>query len=338
VISKENCLIEGRDDMRILLAVSRFLAYSLTICIVTASISGTSSLAAPPSNSPAVPPANSAPVPHPTYRHGQVGLPKVSELDANGLPASLLESLLRSKKVRQARIVLSRTPAHPNDEQARMIWKAACFSAEGQFDEAVAEFRKVANLESARGYLLYLAASAYIQTQDFARARELCDLAIKRDHCHECYELRATCYNAEKRYIEAADDYQVAAAYSQHHAGDFYCEASQALLKANQPGRALQLIDKALSMPNTTKVGSLLLAKGTCLENLGRYPEAVAILSKAIGTNHEGTLGLSRFWLVSCLTARARCYEKMGRKGDAAADRKTLDKMSTGIADDLLSK
>jgi tetratricopeptide (TPR) repeat protein len=261
-----------------------------------------------------------------------------ADYDAFGLPANKLESLLSDKHSRQARILLSQTPRHENDGDARQMWLAACLCAEYKYDESITEFRKVKHLENAKGYVLYLAAMAYAQAQDFAKAKELSSIALKRDSCYPCYETRATCYNAEKRYAEAAADYEKAATYSKNHACDLYCEAAQCLLKANQPAKALALVDKGAPLENASSHGSSLLAKGTCLEKLGRYSEAIAVLSKGIRPKPIGVASTSNFWLSSCLTERAICYEKLGRKAEAAADHKSLDNMSSGLANDLLGK
>lgn len=258
--------------------------------------------------------------------------------DAFGMPTKKLESLLRSNHSRQARILLTQTPRHENDEDARKIWLAACLSKEEKYDEAVAELRKVKHVESANGYALYLAAMAYTQAQEFEKAKEISNIAIKRDNCHECYEIRATCNIAEKRYVEAAADYEKAAIYSKSHASDFYCEAAGALLKANQPSRALALVDKASPLQNASLHGSLLLTKGICLERLGRWTDAVAVLSKEISTRRSNQADTTRFWLTSSLKERAKCYDQLGRTAEAAADRKTLDSMSGGLANDLLGK
>ncbi|MBS2009453.1 MAG: hypothetical protein JST01_20535 [Cyanobacteria bacterium SZAS TMP-1] len=264
-----------------------------------------------------------------------------SELDAWGLPTKQLESLLRDKKIRQARLILARTPRRKGDEDARTMWDAACLSVECKYDESVETFGKVRHLENGGGYVLYLAAMAYAQMQQFSRARELSTVAIERYKNTACYELRATCYNDEKRYVEAAADYEKAALYSRSHASDFYCEAAQALLKANQAERALLLVDKASALQNASLIGSLRLTKGRCLEKLGRWSEAVSELSKAIECSKSRSkeeVSTSRFWLVSCLRERADCYDKLGLKAEAAADRTTLANMSSGLVNDLLGK
>ena len=261
------------------------------------------------------------------------------DVDSFGLPAKRLESLLRKHDANQARLLLARTPRHANDQNERTLWKAACLCNQYKYDEAIEEFKKVEHVEKARGYVLYLAAMAYAQDQDFKKAMELSDLAIKRDNCHECYELRATCHNAAKHYVEAAADYERAAAFSKNHASGFFCEAAGALLKANQPADALALISRAPAPAKGTLDEPVLLVKGTCLERLKHYPEAIEVLSKAIGPKPNlKAANQTSFWLVSCLKERAKCYVQLGRVAEARADQTTLSKMTSGWSDDLIGK
>jgi len=261
------------------------------------------------------------------------------DVDDFGLPVKRLENLLRKHDVNQARLLLARTPRHSNDQNERTLWKAACLCCQYKYDEAIEEFKKVEHVEKARGYVLYLAAMAYAQDQNFDKAMELSDLAIKRDRCPECYEIRATCHNAAKRYVEAAADYEKAAAYSSHHASGFFCEAAGALLKANRPADALALINRAPAPAKDNLDDPVLLAKGTCLERLKHYPEAIEVLSKAIGTKPKlKAANQASFWLISCLKERAKCYMQLGRVADARADQTTLSKMTSSWSDDLIGK
>jgi len=255
------------------------------------------------------------------------------------MPEKQLEGFLRNAEPRKARTLLSRMGRHANDGDARAAWVAACLSAEGKEDESIAEFKRVKHLENVNNYALYLVAKAYCQTGDFARAKELCSFEIGRgDCCWECYDVRAVCYEVEKRYAEASADYEQAATKKPRYANGLYCKAAQSMLKANQPSKALAFVNKAPAIQKSESDVALLLTKGQCLERLNRNEEALTFLNRAIATppSKKGIDG--SFLRTTALRERANCYDKLGRKAEAAADRSTLEKHASGLTNDLLGK
>lgn len=260
------------------------------------------------------------------------------DFDVYGLPTRQLEGLLRQRQTLKVRAIISQIPRHPNDDDTRATWLAACLSAEGKDEESLAEFGKVKHPEKANSYALYWVARAYCQEQSFARAEELASLGIARGDCSECFEVRAACYESEKRYIDAAADYESLANCKKRYATDFHCKAALALLKANQPAKAMALIDKVYASEKGELSVTLLLAKGKCLESLGRYDEAIVFFSKAMKAPARKVPTEADFLRTSLLNERLKCFEKLGRKADAAADRAALEKISRGLSDDLLGK
>jgi tetratricopeptide (TPR) repeat protein len=265
------------------------------------------------------------------------------KLDAFGLPIKELERLLMNHQVFQVRTILSRTSRHAGDDDARQIWLAACYAVEQRFEEAVDGFSKVKNMDSASSsYALYLAAWSYSQMQDFTKAIELATLAIKRGNYYQSYELRGGCYNAEKHYVEAASDYEKAATLMPNRAGGLYSEAANALLRANKPAEALVLANKA---PEGTKGDGgdvpMRLTRALCYEKLNRWSDAVPQLTKGLAiarlqmSKHQNYSNLS---FSRCMEERAKCYEKLGKKAEATADRKELETWSKGMVQDWVGK
>jgi tetratricopeptide (TPR) repeat protein len=282
--------------------------------------------------------ATEPPVERPAKAKVQTAMPV---LEAYGLPVEKLEFLLNTGQTAQIRAVLGRTPIHKGDEEVRRLWLAVCLSVERSYEESSAEFSKVKHLDRASGPVLCAAAQSYAQTQDFARAIELSSLAIGRGYVNPGYELRATCYNLEKRYIEAADDYQKAAKFRPRLASDFYCRAANALLSANKPLSALAVCDKAPPMARGPGKAALLLTKGVCYEKLNRWSDGVTTLTEAIATARAGLSNrenASTLGLINSLVERAKCYDKLGKKAEAAEDRRWQEQLSGGIENDLIGK
>ena len=82
------------------------------------------------------------------------------------------------------------------------------------------------------------------------------------------------------------------------------------------------------------------MVKGACLEQLGRYGEAVEVLTitrnlakKTISTKAEST-----FFLVRSLEKRAVCYQKMGKINESERDKLELKSYSDKLMDDLVGK
>jgi tetratricopeptide (TPR) repeat protein len=221
------------------------------------------------------------------------------------------------------------------------MWLAACLSYEKNYEESAAGFAKVKHLDRAPGAVLSMAAQTYAQMQDFARAIALSTLAIGRGYGNPGYEIRAGCYNVEKRYVEAADDYQKAAKLRPRLATDLYCRAANAMLAANKPLPALALCDKAPTEARGVGKAALLLTKGLCYEKLERWSEGVTVLTEAIATARAGLSNCdnsSTLGLITSLVERAKCYEKLGKKAEAAADRRWQEQLSRGVENDLIGK
>lgn len=259
--------------------------------------------------------------------------------DAYGLPSQQLCNLLHSGHVYQARTILARTSRQPGDEDMRQCWLGACFSVEQKYEESVVEFAKVKHMDRAPGCVFHMAARAYAQVQDTARAIEISSLGIERVNDYENYEIRAACYNGEKRYVEAAGDYEKAALSRPRTAGNFHCKAALALLSANRPSQALALIGEVPSAGLEADGVAVLLTKAMCLERLNRWSDAVAVLTTAIALAKTILQPeRSAFSLNNCLAERAKCYDKMGKKAEAVADRQRQEQLSGGWASDLMGK
>jgi tetratricopeptide (TPR) repeat protein len=134
------------------------------------------------------------------------------------------------------------------------------------------------------------------------------------------------------------NDYETLARTKRLWASDYLAKEANLLSRINKPNEALVVAERALKADPTDSGAQMV--KGTCLEKLGRYGEAVEALTisrnlakKTISTKVESTLFLSR-----SLEHRANCYKKMGRIAESERDKLELKSYSDKLMDDLVGK
>jgi tetratricopeptide (TPR) repeat protein len=260
---------------------------------------------------------------------------------AYGIPSNMLDGLLIFKRPSKVRAILAQTPRHPGDDDVRQILLASCLAAGEKYEEAVSEFAKVKNIDSGSTYCLYLAARTYLEVGNYARSIELANLGLKRGKHSDFFEILAKCYSATKRYDEAARNFEQVAIRDPHRAHDKYVLAANVMLRANKPQQALYYAEKApLGIPGEADCTTR-LTRGLCLEKLNRWADAITELSKAMAVCNESeasdkNVELANLCLCHCLQERIICYEKLGQKANAAADRKAAEKLSRDLESDLI--
>jgi len=263
--------------------------------------------------------------------------------DAYGLPARMLDQLILAKRTPEARAILAKTPRRPGDDDVRGIWAAACLTKEQRYEDAVLELNTVENIDKGTGFGLHMAAIAYLETGNNARALEIANRLIKRGDDTGAYEIRARIFASQKHYAEAASDYEQAAIHDARRAHDFYVLAANIMLRANRPSDALTYANKApLGRPGESDCNTL-LTKASCLKKLNRFSEAVAALTQAIEVCQKAEaankdMQLSTVCLCHALQERILCYEKLGQTAKAAADRQTAAKVSHEFEMELIGK
>jgi tetratricopeptide (TPR) repeat protein len=263
--------------------------------------------------------------------------------DAYGLPPHMLDQLILTKRTREARAILAKTPRVPGDDDVRRIWTAACFTKEQRYEDAVLELNSVENIDKATGFGLHMAAIAYMETGDCARALPIANRLIQRGDDTGAYDIRARIFASQKRYAEAASDYEQAAMHDTRRANDFYVLAANTMLRANRPSDALTYVNKApLGRPGEGDCNTF-LTKASCLRKLNRLSEAVTALTQAIEVCRKAQaankdMQLSTVCLCHALQERILCYEKLGQTAKAAADRQTAAKVSHEFEMELIGR
>ncbi len=168
--------------------------------------------------------------------------------------------------------------------------------------------------------------------------RGACNFKHEEDHDQKCPEIRASCFSTLDRFSGAIQDHETVARTKPLWASDYLAKEANLLSRMNMPNEALVVAERAV-IADPTDCGAQMV-KGTCLEKLGRYGEAVEALTisrnlakKTISTKVESTLFLSR-----SLEKRANCYKKMGRIAESERDKIELNSYSDKLMEDLVGK
>jgi tetratricopeptide (TPR) repeat protein len=255
--------------------------------------------------------------------------------------AQMLENELSHGRTYEVRRRLALMPKSKTSEEDGLLWEGACLCKEGNFETAAAVFSKVKNLSSASAFLLNLAAQSFAQSGDSDRAIVLATSAIEKKDDFRTYLLRAGCYSDKRRYVEAAADFDKAAQKHRSGANDYYCKEANALLAANKPQLALAACLKAPPVASGGGRVAPMMAKGICLARLDKWKEAADCYSSVLALakcDKSIDSQSANMFSSNCLAERAKCYEKLGQKALARADRQALENLSQEIAHDLIGR
>lgn len=258
--------------------------------------------------------------------------------DRYGLPIAQIEKLLEARDTKEASAALARVPRCKGDEDRRNMILGAILATESNFDAALPLFTKVKHPEEAVDCELFLAAKTFALAQDFAKAIKLATIAIDRDNDQKSLEIRASCYSTLARFSDAINDYETLARTKPRWASDYLAKEANILSHTNKPKEALAVAERAVkAAPNDCGAQ---MVKGACLEQLGRYDEAVEVLTitrnlakKTVATKNEST-----FFLIRALEKRAACYKKMGKINESEQDKLELKSYSDKLMNDLVGK
>jgi len=258
--------------------------------------------------------------------------------DRYGLPIAQIEQLLEARNTKEASAVLAKVPRCKGDEDRRNMILGAILATGSNFDGALPLFTKVKHPEEATDCELYMASKAFALAQNTPKAIEIATIAIERNNDQKCLEIRASCYSTEARYNEAIQDYETLARTKPLWASDYLAKEANILSRMNKPNEALAVAERAVKADPTDSGAQMV--KGTCLEQLGRYGEAVEVLTitrnlakKTLSTKAEST-----FFLIRSLEKRANCYKKMGKINESERDKLELKSYSDKLMDDLVGK
>lgn len=258
-----------------------------------------------------------------------------------GFPTAKIRYMIINHQVAELRALIAKTPRQSGDEEYRKILEAATLACNQDFERAVVAFDKTKGLAQANDQILIMAAQSYGNLVQYPKAIEYATLAIQKSHDRDAYKLRAGCYMAQNRFIDAAHDYQAMAAADPPAADSHIAKAAKAFLDAHKPQEALDMIDKYLAGNGAKNGISITICRTLCLEQLHRPKEALVDISRAVDrVNKDPKIGVFErcSYMCTILQERARCYDQLGQTGKAMADRERVKKLTSDTFEDTVGK
>lgn len=257
-----------------------------------------------------------------------------------GFSTSTVQHLLMTDQVEKLRTLIAETPHHSGDGDYRKLLEAAALAADNDFERAIVIFEKLKNLDKADPYIVCLAARSYANMQQPLRAIALTSSVIAHRAWSYPYTIRAGCYMQLGRYADAAQDYLSIGKLEPATAESNTAKAAKALLDGNKPAQGLKLIDEYLAKNGAMKGATIRGSRALCLAKMGRYQEAADVFSesiifvkKSVKNELERTAYLNNIY-----NERAKCYDKLGKTTQAAADRQTVRNLSNDAYKEIIGK
>lgn len=257
-----------------------------------------------------------------------------------GFSTRTVQNLLMADQIEKLRTLMAETPPHSGDADYRKLLEAAALAADNDFERATVIFEKLKNLDKADPYIVCLAARSYANMQQPLRAIALCSTVIAKHPWSYPYTIRAGCYMELGRYADAAQDYLSIGKLEPATAESNTAKAAKALLDGNNPALGLKLIDQYLAKNGAMKGATIRGSRALCLAKLGRYQEAadafsesIIFIKRTVKNDLERTAYLNNVY-----SERAKCYDKLGKTTQAAADRQTVRNLSNDAYKEMLGK
>jgi tetratricopeptide (TPR) repeat protein len=259
-------------------------------------------------------------------------------LSEHGLPVDELSYLLDRRKASDVRRLLNSTPLHPGDDLERKMWLAACLCREQRFEESIEQFEKIKSLKNAPTAVLLMAALAYSEDQQYEKALGILNGIIGKEANWHAYDQRAGCWVGLGNLEAASRDFEKCATLEKCATVRFLTKAAAMLNKAEKPGQALPLIDRAIKALKGKSNPNVYLVQAESYKKLGRWQDGVISLTEAIKVSKNYSENAKRggnFLLPICYKERSVCYEKLGNRTLAQADLNELDKLSRAISQEI---
>lgn len=259
----------------------------------------------------------------------------------SGMPEGELFYNTRRHKPQNVRKLLDSTPRSAGDERERKMWTACCLSLEKDYEKASALFDQVPNLDKAPNIVQVRAARSYGEDEKVGKALNLCNNVLAKWEMPEAYQIRAGLYSAQGKLEEAAQDYMKLAKVDANNKRSHLVLASNLLVKLNKPQKALDLLQEASDSEPGKEAISVDMVRANCYKKLGRYKEAIDVLTRAIAKAEKVKGSLLKgadYMVVVCRKERATCYEKLGRPDLARADLQVMEKLNREYEEEMIGR
>ena len=223
--------------------------------------------------------------------------------------------------------------------------------AVGKNEAASAAFDRCQHLENAPDPIIRRICEIYNSNAQGARALALIQPVVARASADPKAMLaagvpyplaiRSDCYNSIGEFDKAVAD-EVKLASMLPDGGKVYLvKAGDILRRIKKYGEALALFDRALKLKASNEDCYLLISRGSCLQGLQRWDDAIANYTLILKlTAQPGRVDKkAQLWAAAnSYGERAKCYEHQKKFALAQADRKKQEEMGRAVEDELFGK
>lgn len=222
------------------------------------------------------------------------------------------------------------------------FWRGMSRKCEKRYEEAGEQFDKCTDLGELSIEGQAQIAETYMYLEQYDKTLKILTPLIKKHPNFDCLELRGRCYTAVGKPELALQDLIAAAKMQETKSRGLLSRAAEILRRQNKPKEALAVLKMGDANQDHSGDGPFFLAKAVCYEDLGQWNQAVEACSHALQVSlagcRNGSERAGQIFVSRSLLERAKCYDHLGKKDLAAADRAENGKFSSEVEDDFMGK
>ncbi|MBU6454534.1 MAG: hypothetical protein KGS72_22385 [Cyanobacteria bacterium REEB67] len=150
--------------------------------------------------------------------------------------------------------------------------------------------------------------------------------------------IRSDCYNAVGEFEKAVADEVKLASLLPDGGKVYLVKAGDILRRIKKYNEALVLFDRALKLKASNEDCYLLISRGSCLQGLQRWDDAIANYTQILKLlSQPGRVDKKALYWAAANSygERAKCYEHQKKYSQAQADRKKQEEMGRAVEDEL---
>ncbi|MBS2010661.1 MAG: tetratricopeptide repeat protein [Cyanobacteria bacterium SZAS TMP-1] len=258
------------------------------------------------------------------------------------LPIAKLTAARQRKNGAAIRQLLASIPVTAGNRNVVDFWRGMSRKCEKRYEEAGEQFDKCTDFGELSVEGQAQVAETYLYLEQYDKSLKILTPLIKKQPNFDCLELRGRCYTAAGKPELALPDLIAAAKLQETKSRSLLARAAEILRRQNKPKEALAVLKMGDANKEHSGDAPFYLSKAVCYEDLGQWKEAAEACSRALqvsmagcrnGRERAGQLFVSR-----SLLERAKCYDHLGRRDLAAADRAENGKFSSEVEDDFMGK
>ncbi|MBS2009867.1 MAG: tetratricopeptide repeat protein [Cyanobacteria bacterium SZAS TMP-1] len=259
--------------------------------------------------------------------------------DNGGLPITKISFWIDRRRGDEARRLIDKVKPTLANTNLIHLWRGLAYRADREPELAVAEFDKCTDFREGKDWYGLIAGS-YSQVERWDRAIKILDQAVATVPGHASYYAQRGDYRCAKGdFAGSIPDYKKAATLNSELKRSYLSIAADILRRQGKVKEAIALLDQGMGETERHSDGKFYLCRAQCFDQLGNWEQGEKNCTEALRVGRsavrkgktEEELLISR-----ALIERAKCYDNLGKKDQAAQDRALHLKMSSETADEIM--